>query len=104
GTGITRVEPYALERVEVLKGPSSVSYGAMPPGGMVNYVSKRPTEEVLREVELQAGSFDMYQGAVDFGGPLTEDGTWRYRLTALARNSDDPVDHIFDDRYYFAPA
>ncbi len=39
GTGITRIEPYGLERLEVLKGPSSVVYGAMPPGGMLNMVS-----------------------------------------------------------------
>lgn len=104
GTGITRIEPYGLERVEVLKGPASVSYGAMPPGGMVNYVSKRPTAETLREVELQAGSFNLFQAGVDFGGPLTDDGRWRYRLTAMARNSDDPVDYIHDDRYYVAPA
>ncbi|MEO6519205.1 MAG: TonB-dependent receptor plug domain-containing protein, partial [Pseudoxanthomonas sp.] len=43
-TGINRAEPSGLENIEVLKGPSSVSYGAMP-GGLVNYVSKRPTEE-----------------------------------------------------------
>jgi iron complex outermembrane receptor protein len=104
GTGITRVEPYGLERVEVLKGPASVNYGAMPPGGMVNYVSKRPTADTLREVEVQVGSFDLKQAAFDFGGALSEDGTWLYRLTGLARNSDDPVDFIHDDRYYFAPA
>ena len=104
GTGITRVEPYGLERVEILKGPSSVSYGAMPPGGLVNYVSKRPTEQSLHEVEVQAGTFDLKQAAFDFGGKLSEDGRWLYRLTGLARNSDDPVDYIHDDRYYFAPA
>ncbi len=104
GTGITRIEPYGLERVEVLKGPSSVTYGAMPPGGMVNYVSKRPTEETLREVEVQVGSHDMFQLAGDFGGKLSDDGVWSYRLTALARNSDDQVDFVHDDRYYFAPA
>jgi iron complex outermembrane receptor protein len=104
GTGITRIEPYGLERVEVLKGPASVNYGAMPPGGMVNYVSKRPTEETIREVELQAGSFNMIQAAFDLGGKLSEDGTWLYRLTGLARNSDDVVDFVHDDRYFFAPA
>ena len=104
GTGITRVEPYGLERVEVLKGPSSVTYGAMPPGGMINYVSKRPTEETLREIEVQAGSYDLFQVAGDFGGRLTADGVWTYRLTALARNSDDQVDHVHDDRYLIAPA
>lgn len=104
GTGITRIEPYGLERVEVLKGPSSVTYGAMPPGGMINYVSKRPTAETLREVEVQVGSYDMFQLAGDFGGKLTDDGVWTYRLTAMARNSDDQVDYVHDDRYYFAPA
>ncbi|HZX77562.1 TonB-dependent siderophore receptor [Lysobacter sp.] len=104
GTGITRVEPYGLERVEVLKGPSSVTYGAMPPGGMINYVSKRPTEETLREIEVQAGSYDLFQVAGDFGGRLTADGVWTYRLTALARNSDDQVDYVHDDRYLIAPA
>ncbi|MBD9477798.1 TonB-dependent siderophore receptor [Pseudoxanthomonas sp. PXM02] len=104
GTGITRIEPYGLEQIEVLKGPASVNYGAMPPGGLVNYVSKRPTEDMLREVEVQLGSDDLRQVAVDFGGKLNESGTLLYRLTALGRNSDTPVDYIHDDRYYFAPA
>lgn len=104
GTGITRIEPYGLEQIEVLKGPASVNYGAMPPGGLVNYVSKRPTEDTLREVEVQVGSDDLRQVAVDFGGKLNESGTLLYRLTALGRNSDTPVDYIHDDRYYFAPA
>ncbi|HEY0178737.1 MAG TPA: TonB-dependent siderophore receptor [Dokdonella sp.] len=103
-TGITRVEPYGLEQIEVLKGPASVNYGAMPPGGMINYVSKRPTEQAFGEIELQAGSYDLRQLALDVGGPLTQDGTWLYRLTGLARNSDDVVDYVHDDRYYLAPA
>ena len=104
GTGITRIEPYGLERVEVLKGPASVNYGAMPPGGMVNYVSKRPTEDTLREVEVQLGTFGLRQAAFDFSGKLNEGGTLLYRLTGLARNSDDVVDFVHDDRYFFAPA
>jgi iron complex outermembrane receptor protein len=104
GTGITRIEPFGLERVEVLKGPASVAYGAMPPGGMVNYVSKRPTAETLREVEVQVGNYDLFQVGADFGGRLSDDGVWTYRLTALARNSDDVTDHVHDDRYFIAPA
>ncbi len=104
GSGITRIEPYGLERLEVLKGPSSMVYGAMPPGGMVNLISKRPTQKPLHEVMLQAGSYDLKEAAFDFGGPLDHDGTWLYRLTGLARNSNTQVDYIKDDRYYFAPA
>ncbi|HSX59512.1 MAG TPA: TonB-dependent siderophore receptor [Tahibacter sp.] len=104
GTGITRIEPYGLQQLEVLKGPSSVVYGAMPPGGMVNLVSKRPTETAQGAFEVQAGSFNLRQAALDVGGPLNAEGTLLYRLTALARNSDTSVDHIKDDRYYIAPA
>lgn len=103
-TGATRIEPYGMERIEVLKGPASVNYGAMPPGGLLNYVSKRPTEDPLHEVEVQFGSENLKQAAFDIGGPANKSGTWLYRLTGLARNSDTMVDQIHDDRYYFAPA
>lgn len=103
-TGGTRIEPYGLERLDVLKGPSSVAYGAMPPGGLVNMVSKRPTDEALREVEVTLGNYDLRQTAFDFGGPLGAGGALSYRLTGLARNSDNVVDYVKDDRYFFAPA
>lgn len=103
-TGATRVEPYGLEQIEVLKGPASVNYGAMPPGGLLNYVSKRPNEDMLNELEVQFGSDSMRQAAFDVGGRLDDEGTLLYRLTGLARNSDTFVDYIHDDRYYFAPA
>ncbi|MFT3762991.1 MAG: TonB-dependent siderophore receptor [Pseudoxanthomonas sp.] len=103
-SGQTRIEPYGMERIEVLKGPASVNYGAMPPGGLVNYVTKRPNEDMLKEVEVQVGTDDMKQAAFDIGGRLNESGTLLYRLTGLARNSDNFVDYIHDDRYYLAPA
>ncbi|MEY2151646.1 TonB-dependent siderophore receptor [Rhodanobacter sp. 115] len=104
GTGITRIEPYGLERLEVIKGPSSVLYGAMPPGGMINMISKQPTAQPLHEVGVAYGSFALRQGTFDFGGPLNDAGTLLYRLTGLARNSNTMTDYIKDDRYYLAPA
>ena len=103
-SGQTRIEPYGMERIEVLKGPASVNYGAMPPGGLLNYVTKRPHADMANEVEVQLGSDDLKQLAFDVGGALNESGTVLYRLTSLARNSDNFVDYIHDDRYYFAPA
>ncbi|KRG70903.1 TonB-dependent siderophore receptor [Pseudoxanthomonas dokdonensis] len=103
-TGDSRIEPYGLERIDVLKGPSSVNYGAMPPGGLVNYVSKRPTEQSLHEVELQVGSENLLQAGFDLGGKLNDSGTWLYRLTGMARNSDSVIDQVHDDRYFLAPA
>jgi iron complex outermembrane receptor protein len=92
------LEPYAYERIELLKGPASILYGQAAPGGLINVVSKRPTTEPLREVEVQAGSWDRKQIATDLGGALTEDGRFTYRLTALARDSDAMIQQIPDDR------
>jgi iron complex outermembrane receptor protein len=97
-------EPYGLERLEVIKGASSVLYGTVAPGGLINSVSKRPTLTPLRELNLEYGSFNRKQASADFGGALDENGVWSYRLTALVRDSDTPVDYTRDDRVYIAPA
>jgi TonB-dependent siderophore receptor len=102
--GVLRVDPYALERIEVLKGPASALYGQSTPGGLLNMVTKRPTAEPLREIELQAGSFDRYQGAFDLSGAADGDGRVLYRLTGLLRDSDGQVDHSYDNRRFIAPA
>ncbi|WP_442112105.1 TonB-dependent siderophore receptor [Pseudomonas sp. NUPR-001] len=97
-------ETYGLERIEVLRGASSVLYGASDPGGQINLVSKRPTTEPLREVQLQAGNLNYKQGAFDLGDALDDEGVWSYRLTGLFREGDAQVDHITNRRQYIAPA
>jgi iron complex outermembrane receptor protein len=97
-------EPYGAERIEVPKGPSSVLYGAGSPGGLVNFVSKRPTQEPYGEVMAEPGSYNRWQGKVDLSGPIDDDGTFSYRLTGLAREADTQVDHIPNDRIFVAPA
>lgn len=98
------LDVYGAERLEVMRGPASVLYGQNSPGGIMNYVTKRPTEEPLHEVELDVGTFDRYQGKFDLSGPVDEEGTVLYRLTGLARDSDTQVDFVNDDRYFIAPA
>lgn len=97
-------EVYGAERIEVLRGPASVLYGQTSPGGIVNFITKRPTAEPLREVILEAGNFDRREGRLDLSGPVVEDGSLLYRLTGLVRDSDAQVDFTPDDRVYFAPA
>lgn len=99
-----QVDPYYLERVEVLKGPPSVLYGQAPIGGILSMVSKRPTEETFHEVELLAGSHNRFQAAFDTGGPVTEDGTVLYRLTGLGRVSDTSVKLTEEERISIAPS
>lgn len=99
-----RPEFYTLERVEVLKGPSSVLYGQAELGGIVNAVSKLPKRERSREIEVQVGSHNRKQVGMDFTGPVNEDGTLLYRLVALKRNSDTQVDYVNDDAVVLMPS
>ena len=97
-------EPYGAERIEVPKGPSSVLYGSGSPGGLVNFVSKRPTQEPFREVGVEAGSYNRWQGKADVSGPIDDDGTFSYRLTGLVREADTQVDYVPNNRLFAAPA
>src|SRR5690606_12380644 len=99
-----RIDTYGLERIEILKGPSSGLYGQSAPGGLVNMTSKRPTAEPINEVVLQAGSFNRYQGAFDFSGPADEEGKFLYRLTGTLRDSDTQYQHVDDERQFIAPS
>lgn len=97
-------EPYGLERIDVLRGASSVLYGATDPGGQINLVSKKPTTETLRQVQVQAGNLGYRQAAFDLGGRLDDYGVWSYRLTGLAREADSQTDFIHNRRQFLAPA
>lgn len=100
----SRTDPFTLERVEVIKGPSSMLYGQSSVGGLLNFVSKRPQAEQKNELQLQYGSFDRKQIAFDSTGPLDDDGTLLYRVVAIQRDSQTQVDHTKDNRLVFMPS
>jgi len=100
----TRTDPFTLERLEVLKGPSSMLYGQSPVGGLINMVSKRPRDEQRTELQLQYGTHDRKQIAIDSMGPLNDEGTLLYRVVAIARDSQSQVDYVKDDRLILMPS
>ncbi|WP_157783763.1 TonB-dependent siderophore receptor [Bradyrhizobium liaoningense] len=102
--GFPRIDPYLIERAELITGPASILYGAASPGGILNMVSKRPTEKAFGEVSLQTGSFDRIQGAFDVGGPVDKDKTLLYRITGIGLTANTQVDNIGEQRFAIAPA
>ncbi|MBD9660204.1 ferrichrome porin FhuA [Pantoea sp. PNT03] len=98
------IDPYFLERAELLRGPVSVLYGKSNPGGVVSLVSKRPTQETLREVQFQMGTNNQFSTGFDFGGSLDDDDVYSYRLTGLARSADAQQDMNKEKRYTIAPS
>ncbi|QRL05387.1 TonB-dependent siderophore receptor [Vreelandella venusta] len=97
-------EPFGLERVDVFKGPSSILYGEAPPGGLINAVSKRPTETPQGEVNIQFGNRDHRQVGIDTSGPVGESDNVRYRLVGLYKERDGDLNATNNERYYFAPS
>ncbi|MER2250567.1 TonB-dependent siderophore receptor [Methylorubrum podarium] len=104
GFGTFKVETFGLERIEVLRGPAAVLFGAGNPGGIINQITKRPTTQPFGYVEVGGGSFGQVYGAFDIGGPADDSGHWFYRLTGFGRQGGTQVDGAPDDRAYIAPA
>ena len=101
---MARPEVYGLERVEVLRGPSSMLYGAGAAGGIINAISKRPNFQTGGEIGLQLGSFDRRQLQGDVTGQLGDSGNLAGRLVGVVRDSGMQTDQIDDDRVYIAPS
>lgn len=101
----TRVDPWTVEQVEVLKGPASVLYGRGSPGGLLNVVSKRPQDTFGGSLVGEIGNFDRYQAAGDVTGPVEgTDGKVLYRLVGLYRDTGSQVDYVDEQTSVFMPS
>jgi iron complex outermembrane receptor protein len=104
GFGQFRTEPYGLDSITVLRGPSAALYGSSNAGGIVDMYTKRPTETPFNEVEYLMGNHDRFQGNFDFSGPAGFNNSLLYRFTGVVRDSDTQFLGLPDDRLYLAPA
>jgi len=104
-----RSEPYAFDRIDVVRGPSSTLFGQGDAGGIINRVSKLPEADHVNEVQLTGGNRDHLQGQFDVGGKLDDSGQFLYRVVGLARDTDTQLEYddhhqIKDDRLFIAPS
>ena len=102
-------DPFALQQIEVLKGPSGALYGQTAPGGVVNIVTKRPSFTPHGEILFQGAGFtDLqhwnYQFGADVTGPLDSKGTLAARIVGLSRYGDMQTDKTRIGRYYISPS
>ena len=103
GNNGTFLDPYLLDRVEVVNGPASVLYGQASPGGFVDMESKLPTERPLHEVQLGTGSYGQYQGAFDLSGPIRPNKKFLYRLTGISMTENSQVNFTKTQEIAIAP-
>lgn len=99
---VPQVDAFATETIEVLKGPTSVLYGAAPPGGMVNQTAKQPLGEQQTLLRLRGGSSDLREIGLDTTGPASD--SVNYRVIALWRESDGQQVTTEEERRTLAPS
>jgi iron complex outermembrane receptor protein len=92
------------QRVEILKGTSGMQAGTSAPGGLVNYVVKRPTEHDLREVRLEYTQRASVLAAADLGGRFGADRAFGYRLNVAHEQLRPLVKNLDGERSLFALA
>jgi len=81
------------ERIEILKGTSGIQAGTSSPGGLVNYIVKRPTDAPLRSASVSVGDRGSIGGGIDLGGRAGNEGVFGYRLNLAYENSKPRIDH-----------
>lgn len=92
-----------FDRVEVVKGPSSMLYGQGSLGGFINFIRKKPQAEARTSVVGQIGSWDTYRAELDTTGTLTENGELRGRLVAAYDDSGSFIDGVWTKSTVLAP-
>lgn len=102
-----KLHPYALDRIDVLLGPSAALYSGGSPGGVINATSKKPPMTAQHEIEVGVDNHGNRYVGFDIGGPLavaSDYGKFYYRLTGWAQAGDTQTDYTKNDVYFINPA
>ncbi|MBN1239758.1 MAG: TonB-dependent siderophore receptor [Gammaproteobacteria bacterium] len=89
------------EKIEVIRGANGLLTGTGNPSGTINYVRKRPTNELAVATELWFESWNKRRVEADVSGPLTDSGTWAGRVVAAGQSAESWLDHYENDRTTF---
>jgi iron complex outermembrane receptor protein len=93
-----------IERVEVIKGPSSATFSSVDPGGSINLVTKKPLAVDRKEISLSVGSFSTFRGSLDFTGPLNQSKTLLYRVNGAYHEAKSFRDLVGNKSFLFSPS
>ena len=93
-----------IERIEVIKGPSSATFSSVDPGGSINMVTKKPLAVDRKEVSMSVGSFSTLRGTLDFTGPLNESKTLLYRVNGAYQQAKSFRDLVNNKSFLISPS
>ncbi|HTF94557.1 MAG TPA: TonB-dependent siderophore receptor [Cellvibrio sp.] len=93
-----------MERIEVLTGLSGFLYGGGNIGGMVNFITKKPTQERFNSITLGNAGGENYYAHGDFGGQIDEEGIFGYRINMVTQNGETDIKHQHNEREFYSAA
>ncbi|MCH2002140.1 TonB-dependent siderophore receptor [Acinetobacter seifertii] len=93
-----------MDQVQVLKGPASINFGLVAPGGMVNLVTKRPEAENFARASMTYGSYNLKEGTFDLNYSSNNSEKGAFRLNGRIADQDDPTDYVYFKNYYISPS
>ena len=99
-----KAETWNLDRIALLRGPASSVYGQTPPGGLLDMVSRRPSDESSHAIQVQYGSDNYRQINFASTGKIDDEGQFLYGVSGVVRDAGTQVDHIDNKRYNIAPS
>jgi len=76
-----------IERVEIVKGPAGLEFGVSDPGGLLNFITKKPQDRFAAVTSASIGSFDTYNATLDVTGPMMPDTAGRLIVNYLDAGS-----------------
>ena len=97
-----QVDPFFLERIDVVRGPASVLYGRATPGGLVALTSATPLYQPFHQVQLTTGNRHRQEGTIDLSGPVDQEGVMAFRVSGLVRSLDSQFSTVKEERQALA--
>lgn len=93
-----------IDRVEIFKGPASITMSSVDPGGTINMVTKKPLTMPRQEVSMSVGSFNTYRVTTDLTGPLNQSKTLLYRFNGAYQKAKSFRDYVNNDGILISPS
>jgi outer membrane receptor protein involved in Fe transport len=93
-----------IDRVEVVEGPNALLYGTGNFGGVVNYMTKQPSDKQQSTATFSYGSYDFMRATLDTTGPISRSAKLDYRLAAAWEDSETNVDFQKNSHFFIAPS
>jgi iron complex outermembrane receptor protein len=101
---LNAIDLSGMQEIQVLKGPASVNFGLIQPGGLINATTKRPQAETFYRAGLSYGSYDFKQATFDLNYAPQHSEKGAFRLTGRVANQDDATDYVYFKNLYLAPS